>query len=190
MPAYHECFDPNRRHGPPLADDSCAPPLPRSGHLTVGTADSNGRPTQSLGRVRMGVLAGDPSTPADEADVRITVDITDVRLAEDLSDYTGELRAERSLRIVDRNNGGTSAATMTDATFSYAVPCEATPETTIGARCALETTADALAPGTIVERMRAVWELGPQRIYDGGADGDADTTGDNTLFMVQGVFVP
>jgi hypothetical protein len=27
-------------------------------------------------------------------------------------------------------------------------------------------------------------------VYDGGADGDADTTGDNTLFMVQGVAVP
>ena len=28
------------------------------------------------------------------------------------------------------------------------------------------------------------------KAYDGGADGLASTQGDNTLFMVQGVFVP
>jgi hypothetical protein len=28
------------------------------------------------------------------------------------------------------------------------------------------------------------------RVYDGGADGLASTTGDNTLFAVQGVFAP
>jgi hypothetical protein len=27
-------------------------------------------------------------------------------------------------------------------------------------------------------------------VFDGGADGDADTTGDNTLFAVQGAFTP
>jgi hypothetical protein len=28
------------------------------------------------------------------------------------------------------------------------------------------------------------------QVYDGGADGDADTRADNRLFEVQGVFVP
>jgi hypothetical protein len=32
--------------------------------------------------------------------------------------------------------------------------------------------------------------LDPVRVYDGGADGDADTLADNTLFLTQGVFVP
>ena len=45
-------------------------------------------------------------------------------------------------------------------------------------------------PGTVTEGKRAVWELGQVQVDDGGADGDADTAGDNTLFMVQGVFVP
>ena len=36
---------------------------------------------------------------------------------------------------------------------------------------------------------RALWELGKLRVLDGGADGDAET-GPNTLFAVQGVFVP
>ena len=31
---------------------------------------------------------------------------------------------------------------------------------------------------------------GQVQVYDGGADGDADTPGDNTLFLSQGVFVP
>lgn len=34
------------------------------------------------------------------------------------------------------------------------------------------------------------WELAQAKVYDGGADGDASTTGDNQLFQVQGVFVP
>jgi hypothetical protein len=28
------------------------------------------------------------------------------------------------------------------------------------------------------------------RVYDGGTDGQASTAGDNSLFMVQGVFAP
>jgi hypothetical protein len=28
------------------------------------------------------------------------------------------------------------------------------------------------------------------KVYDGGLDGDADTTPDNQLFEVQGLFVP
>ena len=31
---------------------------------------------------------------------------------------------------------------------------------------------------------------GQVQVYDGGADGDADTAGDNTLFMEQGLFAP
>jgi len=37
---------------------------------------------------------------------------------------------------------------------------------------------------------RAIWELDAVRIYDGGADGDGDTTADNTVFARPGVFVP
>jgi hypothetical protein len=41
-----------------------------------------------------------------------------------------------------------------------------------------------------VEGNRAQWELDQVKVYDGGADGDADTTGDNTLIAVQGLLVP
>jgi hypothetical protein len=33
-------------------------------------------------------------------------------------------------------------------------------------------------------------ELGQVQVYDGGSDGVAATTADNTLFMDQGIFVP
>ena len=54
----------------------------------------------------------------------------------------------------------------------------------------LVTTFDALVPGTVTETKRSIWALGPAQLQDGGTDNDADTTGDNTLFMTQGLFVP
>jgi hypothetical protein len=79
---------------------------------------------------------------------------------------------------------------MVDTAFAFAVPCAGTPSTTFGGRCNVETTADSLVPGVAVERARAVWQLGEIRIFDGGADEDADTPADNSLFATQGVFVP
>ena len=58
------------------------------------------------------------------------------------------------------------------------------------ATCTLSTTADSVIPGFVKELKRAIWQLGPVRVYDGGADGDAETQGDNTLFATQGIFVP
>ena len=52
------------------------------------------------------------------------------------------------------------------------------------------TTADTLAPGSLVEGKRAIWQSDQVRVYDGGPDGQASTAADNTLFMVQGVFAP
>jgi len=49
---------------------------------------------------------------------------------------------------------------------------------------------DALVPGIVRERSRAIWQLQAIRILDGGADEDADTLGDNNLFAVPGLFVP
>ena len=44
-------------------------------------------------------------------------------------------------------------------------------------------------PGIAREGKRAIWELSQVQVFDGGADGDADTA-DNTLFAVQGTFAP
>lgn len=60
----------------------------------------------------------------------------------------------------------------------------------VGSTCSASTSADAVVPGITPEFKRAVWQLGQVEIYDGGEDGDGDTTGDNTLFATQGLFVP
>jgi hypothetical protein len=52
------------------------------------------------------------------------------------------------------------------------------------------TTVNAVVAGAVVGGRRTIWELGQVKLYDAGADGVASTTGDDTLFMVQGVFTP
>jgi serine O-acetyltransferase len=38
--------------------------------------------------------------------------------------------------------------------------------------------------------LRTIWQGGRARVDDAGPDGNPDTTADNTVFAVQGVFVP
>jgi hypothetical protein len=194
VPAYTACKSPNRTHGPPLAYGSCSPPAAQSGELTIGSPDANERGVNSVGSVRFTVQVGDLATPADEADVELRLEITDVRRLSDLDDYTGEVRVSVPLRITDKDNpppaGGASDATATDTRFGYTAPCAVTvEETTIGSTCAVTTTADAVTPGVIKEGKRAIWQLGQVQVFDGGPDGDAETS-PNTLFATQGVFVP
>jgi hypothetical protein len=82
------------------------------------------------------------------------------------------------------------AATTQDFPFSFAVPCAATTDTTVGSTCSVVTTADTLMPGAISAGVRTIWALGQIGVYDAGSDDVASTTADNTLFMVEGVFVP
>ena len=67
-------------------------PASNLGDLTVGTPDANG----SRGRLHRLAAArrpvGNPATEADEADVGVSMSISDVRRTSDLADYTGELR--------------------------------------------------------------------------------------------------
>jgi hypothetical protein len=191
VPAFQQCTAPNRSHGAPLAYGSCAPPAQTSGFLTVGSPDANGKTANSVGSVKFLVVAGNPSTPANEADLKIQLSMSDVRKKSDLSDYTGELQLLPTLRITDRLNGSAPVdpATLTDLDFPVPVPCVSTLDTTVGSSCSVATTADSLLPGAIVETKRTVVELAQVRVFDGGSDGLAATPG-NTLFAVQGVFVP
>jgi len=190
--AYKACSSPNRGHGGPLAVGSCSPPQQRSDYLTVGTLDSNGQPAKFAGSVRLDVFQGNPTTPADEADVNVQVNMTDVRKKADLSDYTGEVSVNTSLRMTDRNNGGnagTDPATAFDLPFPVTVPCSATPDTTVGGDCSVNTSFDAILPGAVVENARQNWQLGNFQVFDGGSDGQVSTS-PNTLFATQGVFTP
>ena len=195
VPEYDKCETPNREHGPPLAFGSCSPPQPTSDWLTVGTADSNGQPTKSVGSVRLDAIIGNPVTPADEADMKVEVLISDVRNQSDLSDYTGELSAEGDLRITDKNNdvppgGGTDPGTLIDIPFPLAqVSCVSTADPTIGGQCNVTTTFDAQIPAAVKEGKRSIWQLSQVRVIDGGSDGLLGTT-PNTVFLKEGIFVP
>jgi WD40-like Beta Propeller Repeat len=186
VPAYKPCTTPDRTHGAPLAFGSCSLPQQTSTYLTVGTPDSNGLAPSSRGNVRYTTVVGNPSTPANEADLKIDVDIVGVLNKVVLTSYSGQLRADVGVRITDRNNTpnpSTSTATVQDTSFPVTVTCAS-------GSCSVATTANAVMPGAVLEGKRAVWELGQVKVYDGGADGVASTTGDNTLFMDEGVFVP
>jgi hypothetical protein len=189
--AYGPCTAPNRVHGPGLAYPSCAPPAMESDQLTVGTFDANAKPVKSVGSVRLDTIVGNPSTPADEADVEVHLNVTDVRRLSDLEDYTGELRARFSMRITDRYNGSVPVdpGTVSSVYGGFAVPCAATVDTGIGSTCSVTTTADSLVPGLVREGDRAIWELGQFEVYDGGPDSLANTL-PNTPFLRQGLFVP
>jgi hypothetical protein len=133
---------------------------------------------------------GDPSTQADEANVKLSASITDVRSKSDLSDYAGELQAVLPLRITDSNNGAASDEKATgDTSFTFTIPCTPSEDPDSGSDCTITTTADAVSPGAVVEGKQATWEVDAVKVYDGGADGIA-ATADNTLFMSQALFVP
>jgi hypothetical protein len=161
--------------------------------LTVGTPDANGKPPLFSGSMQLKTIGESPINPnnGDQSDIGMTMSFTDVRKQSDLSDYTGELEALLTLRITDRYNGGglEDPATTSDTPFAVTVPCAATPGPE-GATCSVSTTADAVMGGVVREGVRSVWGLGQVQIYDGGSDGDAGTTADNTLFAVQGAFAP
>ncbi len=190
VPAYQPCSSPNRTHGPPLSYPSCNPPSQASPQLTVGTPDANGTAPSAVGSVTLTAIPGDGSTIPDEADLRIETSLTDVRKKSDLSDYGGEVQTVLNLRLTNRASNGDEPQTVQDFPFRITVPCTATGDPAIGSTCTLNTTADTITPGAIPEVKRSIWALDKVEVYDGGPDGDADTTGGNTVFETQGVFAP
>lgn len=187
VPAYRNCTAPNRAHGGGLAYQSCSNPTRASQYLTVGTPDSNQLPVNSTGFVRYSAVIGDPNTTASEADVRLEAQVTDVRGSGTLADYLAELRVTANVRLTQRVR---PSQTVVDFPFNWSVGCSATPDPNIGSTCATVTSANAVIPGSVVERDRASWELGQIQVQDGGDDGVGSTESDNTVFMRQGLFVP
>jgi Tol biopolymer transport system component len=209
---HAECTTPNAVHGPPLEHPSCADTynyLPTSSeHVIVGTPDRNGAGLKFVGFVRVGVRVGNPATPADEADLGLRVSATDVRCQTPAgssvcgaynvagpADYSGELRARTVLQITDKQStpapGGAGAATTIAMGYGFDVPCTGTADEFVGSSCEIDTSADALMPGTVKEGARAIWQLGQVEVLDGGPDGDADTNpAENDVFLRQGILVP
>jgi hypothetical protein len=207
VPGYAQCTSPNRDHGPPLASGACSSPSPASSTLTVGTLDSNGLPAQSIGSARLDAKLGNPASPANEADVLVAINVTDVRCRTtnaacpggQYSDYLGKLLATSKLRITDKFNGPsqTEDGTVTDTDLEIPITCAATPAS-IGAECGVTTTVNTLIPGAVLEEKRAIWQLAQISIKDAGPNGtgygsgcpSACGDGDETTFLRQGLFVP
>jgi hypothetical protein len=191
VPAAKPCTSANREHGPPLAFGSCNPPQPGSTYLTVGVGDGSPALARSSGSVRMDVQLGAPGAPED-SDVLLRFSLTNVMRASDLSEYTGELRTELSVRRTDRDGLGFAPhSTSMDFPFGFTVPCSPTPGSSLDASsCVSFTSVNAVIPLAVKDTNRALWALDKLRVYDGGPDEDGDTESDNSLFMTQGVFVP
>jgi hypothetical protein len=206
VPAYQQCTSANRTHGAPLAFPSCNPPVPASTYLTSGTPDANGAPTNQTGVISLAVA----TLPPPQADVNISGTIADVRCtpagppafctdrnAPGGPDYTGTVSGQALLRITDHNNGpfgnpsgGTDPATLVDIPLPVPMQCARTWKINIGSSCAVTTSTNAIVPGAVQATKRTIVELSQFQAYDGGADGNSQTTSDNTLYLVQGLFAP
>jgi WD40 repeat protein len=184
VPAQKPCTTPNKTHGAPLSFGSCSPTALSSQYLTTGTPDANGRGAHMDSYLLLSVLTGD---------VEIDARLTDV-MNKGLSDYTGSLHANLPLRITDKNNtptpSGPGAATTQPFAYGVDIPCTTNGSPIGGSNCTLSTTVNALTPGAVQASLRAIWQIGQARVFDGGSDGDGSTGADNTVFAVQGVFIP
>lgn len=203
VPAFEQCTGSNRTHGPPLAFPSCNPPMQASDFLTVGTPDANGAGANSTGFARVTV---NPASAEEE--LVLAASISDVRCkpgtaagvcnnanATDGPDYSGELEFNATVRATDHFNatapgGGPDPATMIDLPFPARMVCSNTADTSTGGLCNL---VFGMCPvggcSQIRDGDRTVIEFGQIRVSDGGQDGQVSTDG-NTLFAVQGIFIP
>ena len=212
VPAYAACAAPNRTHGPPLAFPSCNPPTQASTQATVGTPDAFGGAANAAGYLRLTVVLCQSNCPDDDSDILIDIALNDVRCvptgarcgtanASGPADYSGEMRFSFTFRLTDHWNattpgGGTDPATVQDLAIEhdeisgFPGPCAQSASISTGATCNFSTSLNAILPGSVKGAKRSVWELDAVRIYDGGADGDGDTTADNTVFLRPGIFIP
>jgi hypothetical protein len=203
VPAYAACAVSNRTHGPPLAFGSCNPPAQTSAQATVGTPDAYGGAANSVSHLRLSEVHAIPPDPEEE-DMLIKSALNDVRCVptgarcgmanvSGPADYSGELRFSLGFRLTDHDNAPFPAVdpmTVEDFAIEHYWPCVQSGTTSTGSTCNLITTLNTLMPGAVRDSKREVWELQAARIFDGGPDGDGDTTADNTVFARPGIFIP
>ena len=195
VPEYAPCTSPNAAHAAPLDLAACTPSVLESSQLR----------TSSVGRgnnfVKMTVLPGDPGTAADEADIALTAQVTDVRIQSNGFDYTGQVLLRADLRQTDRANEPftTSAGTVEDFGMSVPIDCTAQAEVGLGSSCSLATTLDTLVPGFAKEGKRTILSALSVSVLDAGPDANVSPpsgcppacgTGDESVFMREGVLLP
>jgi hypothetical protein len=142
--------------------------------------------------------------PPDDEIVQFDMSLTDVRCqsstgacAGPLADYAGSLEVRIPVQITDHYNGLgqnlAEAGTMRrDFAISFPVTCAQTSDPSIGSTCSVTgLLLNSIYPDDPVkESKRNLWEVEQVQVFDGGTDGDGSTTADNTLFAVEGLFVP
>jgi acyl-homoserine-lactone acylase len=193
VPEYEACTTPDSVHVAPLTLPACTGPRLASSNLTTSSTG------KGSGFARLNVQAGDPDTMADEADIAVTAQATDVRNSDGGGDYTGRLALATTVRLTDAGSGGTGdvPGTVHDFELGLPVDCAATPNPTLGANCSLTTTLDTLVPGMAREGARSVLSSFSVKVLDPGADaalgGECPPTcgtGDEQVFLRQGVLMP
>jgi Tol biopolymer transport system component len=178
------------QHDAPFAVTSCDPPTP-----VPGTTAYFGR--RGFGMAQLNPTAGDPITTANEGDLGVTVSLTDIRVGTlEGADYFPDLTMVVRLRITDKRNcspPGCGApyyrpGTTADVDFSVPLNCSDTVDPAIGATCSTGTSANAVAPGAILEGRQTVNDTFRIKINDAGPDLIAGNA-DDKLFAQQGIYV-
>jgi hypothetical protein len=173
-------------HGAPLSLPSCNPP----GYVPGTAARLRG-----VGSASLTGAPGNLATTADEADLGIAASLTDVRAAagrDYLPSASGpDITLLTKIRLSDLRNGSfpNDAGTTSDLDYSVPVNCTATADPATGSNCAVTTSADSLAPGTVVEGKATVIQSFRVRVRDSGTNG-VRGDGDDKHFASQGIYVP
>ena len=201
VPAYEPCTAADRQHGPPLSFPSCSTSNSTSSYLTVGTPDANGFPAKSSATFFWKINPGVPGPPTDNG-IGWYINITDVRCqaagpgctaAGD--DYAGSIAVRIPSEFTDHNNsvnpgGGSDPATGQPFDFGFPVMCATTSDPSIGSVCSRTVAYIEQLGIAIPDTKRTIWAAGQIQLMDGGSDADGATIPDNTVFAVQGIFVP
>jgi TolB protein len=175
-------------HSAPLSLGSCDP-VPTAAVARIGA--------QSVSSATLTVVYGDVTTPANEADVAYSANLTDIRdgstTGPDYNPSAGgpDLTVVARFRLSDTANGpsGTGSGTTTDFDFTVPIDCSSTPDPAVGSTCGGNTSINAVTPGTIVEGRHTVIQTFRVRMNDSGVNGVRGDS-DDTLFVMGGFYVP
>jgi hypothetical protein len=178
----------NSAHGPPLSFSSCQPPAYLPNTMARMGPEANGS-------AQLGAVPGDLDTSADEADLAIAGTVSDVRAVVGGGDYDPSLAGADvtlalRLRLTDSVNGSLLSDPATTLDFELKAPAACLPTVgPEGSDCSVNTSADALDAGSILEGRRMVLQSYDLRFRDSGANA-ARGDGDDRGFAMRGIYVP
>jgi len=209
--AQQPCTAANKTtHHPPPTVNSCTPaqgafPSQTSAWLTVGTPDVSGVAANFIGFDLFQVAPNDINVISQLTDIRClsgtSASVCGPANSAGGADYTGQLQMLIGLRITDHYNAATPGGPFTDPgtavdfQFPVTISCASTASIAVGATCAVNTSFNAVVPGSAQTTKRTVYEIpqsqagGGIQIFDGGQSGIAGSSG-ATLFAETGVFLP